>query len=112
MTQSQRSIKYDYRDDLMIQKNLKFFVLMIYLLFLDEDNPYQEVLFTGHERKLFTFDLALFLFVDYFAQNYVLAAFITYIVQKVNIFRTFYFFQYDTSVALFAKGDIFRHIQF
>ena len=91
MTQSQRSIKFDYHDDLMIQKHLKFFVLMICLLFLDEDNPYQEVLFTGHERKLFTFDLALFLFVDYFAQNYVLAAFITYIVQKVKIYTlTFY----------------------
>lgn len=59
--------------------------LLYFFLFEDEDNPYQEVLFSGNERKIFTFDLALFLVVDFFSQNYVLAAFITYVVQKVII---------------------------
>ena len=31
-----RFTKFDHHDDLMFQKNLKFFVLMIYFVFLDE----------------------------------------------------------------------------
>lgn len=57
--------------------------------YADDENSFQEALFSGRERKLFFYDLVVFLFVDYFAQNYILAAFITYIVVKFyNILRS------------------------
>jgi hypothetical protein len=53
---------------------------------IDDGPSFQNVIFAGKERSLFIFDLVLFMFVDYFAQNYVLAAFIFYIVSKVSEF--------------------------
>lgn len=50
----------------------------------DQDKSFEKAIFCGKERSLFIFDLVLFLFVDYFSQNYVLAALITYFVVKVN----------------------------
>jgi meckelin len=55
----------------------------------DDGYPFAEALFAGHERSLFIFELSVFLFIDFFAQNYVLAAFITYIAHKfINILRS------------------------
>lgn len=51
--------------------------------YADEDKSFESVLFCGQERKLFVFDLLTFLFVDFFAKNYVLSAFVVYIVVKV-----------------------------
>ena len=65
-------------------KNIfNYFGNLIQIFWIDEDNTFKNAIFAGHERKLFIFDLALFLFIDYFAKNYVLAAFICYIVQQV-----------------------------
>ncbi|RNA07664.1 meckelin isoform X1 [Brachionus plicatilis] len=51
--------------------------------FADENRTFETVLFCGQEQKLFIFDLMTFLFVDYFAKNYVLAAFCVFLVIKV-----------------------------
>ena len=61
----------------------KWYIYIVFLL-LDDDNSFKNVIFSGQERKLFIFDMLLFLVVDYFAQNYVLAGFIVYIIYKVN----------------------------
>jgi len=42
-------------------------------------------MFAGHENSLFIWNMSVFLFVDYFAFNYVLAAVITYIMNMVRI---------------------------
>ncbi|CAF0714886.1 unnamed protein product [Brachionus calyciflorus] len=51
--------------------------------YADENKGFERALFSGQERKLFVFDLITFLFVDYFAKNYVLAAFCVFIVVKI-----------------------------
>jgi len=43
-------------------------------------------MFTGHEHSLFMWNMITFLFIDYFAHNYVLAAVVTYL---LNLVRTF-----------------------
>ncbi|CAF3900474.1 unnamed protein product [Rotaria sordida] len=48
-------------------------------LFIDGEKNFTRSLFTGHENSLFIWNAATFLFIDYFAFNYVLAAIITYI---------------------------------
>jgi meckelin len=56
------------------------------IFYADEDNSFQKALFYGQEKRLFTFDLALFLVIDFFAKNYILAAFVVYIIIKVSVF--------------------------
>jgi hypothetical protein len=41
-------------------------------------------MFAGHENSLFIWNMATFLFIDYLAFNYVLAAVITYILNLVR----------------------------
>ncbi len=54
---------------------------------LDDETSFTDAIFFGCERKLFTFELSVFLFVDYFAEDFALATFIlliTYYVSSAN----------------------------
>jgi len=51
-------------------------------ILIDEEACFTEALFYGCERQFFTFELICFLFIDYFAKSYLLAAFIMYAVNK------------------------------
>jgi hypothetical protein len=52
---------------------------------IDIDRNFTKTLFSGYENSLFIWNTATFLFVDYFAFNYVLAAIITYLLNLVRI---------------------------
>lgn len=55
----------------------------------DDEKSFEEALFCGKETTFFIFDMLVFLIVDYFAFNYILAAVITYIVKIVIFFYSF-----------------------
>jgi len=61
---------------------------MYYELFqqIDDISCYTNAIFFGKEKSLFVFDVLLFLFIDYFTQNYILAAFVVYIVTNVRVY--------------------------
>ena len=64
----------------MIKKIFKLFNLIF-----EADGPiFEKAIFAGRERTLFIFDAILFLFVDYYSNNFVLASFVVYVVSKVN----------------------------
>ena len=50
-------------------------------------SSFVQTIFYGKEVTLFIFDLLVFLFVDFFAQNYILAGFVLYVVSKVRLPR-------------------------
>ena len=52
---------------------------------LDPGNSFTETLFYGHEWSLFSLEVLLFTVVDLAAQNYVLAAVITFAVTQVRV---------------------------
>ncbi len=52
--------------------------------YADEDKSFERTIFCGQERRLFAFDLLLFLIIDLLTYNYVLAALITFLVMKVT----------------------------
>ncbi|CAF0826220.1 unnamed protein product [Adineta steineri] len=52
---------------------------------VDEDKNFSNVMFSGHENSLLIWNMATFLFIDYFAFNYVLAAIITYILNFIAV---------------------------
>lgn len=52
---------------------------------VDNQKGFTNALFSGHENSLFIWNMATFLFVDYFAFNYVLAAIITYLLNLVRV---------------------------
>ena len=58
----------------------------------DDGNSFKRVLMCGKERAFFLFDLITFMFFDFFVQNYVLAALITFIFIKVRYSRKILFF--------------------
>ncbi len=62
-------------------KNRKF----CFRIFKDNEKNFTRAMFAGHENSLFIWNMATFLFIDYFAFNYVLAAVITYILNLVRI---------------------------
>ncbi|CAF1576458.1 unnamed protein product, partial [Adineta ricciae] len=51
--------------------------------FIDVDRNFTKILFCGYENSLFIWNTATFLFIDYFASNYVLAAIITYLLNLI-----------------------------
>eukprot|EP00042_Codosiga_hollandica_P036955 m.287014 g.287014 ORF g.287014 m.287014 type:complete len:974 (+) comp55006_c0_seq2:130-3051(+) len=53
------------------------------VFYRDSGHSFDQILFYGHEMKLFLLDLLLFAFTDYYSTNVVLAAVITYLVDKV-----------------------------
>ncbi|CAF4828802.1 unnamed protein product [Rotaria sp. Silwood1] len=53
--------------------------------FIDDEKNFTAALFTGHENSLFVWNMATFLFIDYFAFNYVLAAIITYLLNLIAV---------------------------
>jgi len=57
------------------------------LIFFVQDNErnFTRAMFAGHENSLFIWNMATFLFIDYFAFNYVLAAVITYLINLVRM---------------------------
>ncbi|RNA28965.1 meckelin-like [Brachionus plicatilis] len=50
----------------------------------DDMNCFTETVYFGKEKTLFIFEFLLFLLLDYFSQNFVLASLIVYIVSKVT----------------------------
>lgn len=50
----------------------------------DPDRNFMKTLFCGYENSLFIWNMATFLFIDYFASNYVLAAILTYLLNEVR----------------------------
>ena len=54
-------------------------------LFEDNDRNFTQTLFSGYENSLFIWNTATFLFIDYFATNYILAAIITYLLHQVRL---------------------------
>lgn len=59
---------------------------LIILIALDDEKSFEKAIFCGNERKLFMFDMLVFVFIDYFAFNYLLAAVVTYIIRIVGHF--------------------------
>jgi hypothetical protein len=52
---------------------------------LDKDNTYVNIFFAGYEISFVTWNMLTFLFIDYFALNYVLAGVITYLLNLVRV---------------------------
>ena len=52
--------------------------------FLGAGNCYDAVLLYGHEFSLTIFDMMVFLFVDLFAEDYLLAGIVTFVVGEVR----------------------------
>jgi hypothetical protein len=65
-------------------KNIKTEIISS-CLFQDTDRNFTKVLFSGYENSLFIWNTATFVFIDYFATNYVLAAIITYLLNQVRM---------------------------
>lgn len=63
------------------------FNLTLYLIrgFADEGHSFSSVLYYGSEATLLVFDLLFFCVVDLACQNFVLASFLTYLQQEVNL---------------------------
>ncbi|CAF3346369.1 unnamed protein product [Rotaria socialis] len=55
------------------------------LFFVDNDRNLIRAIFAGHENSLFIWNMATFIFIDYFAFNYVLAGIVTYILNFIAI---------------------------
>ncbi|CAF3358734.1 unnamed protein product [Rotaria socialis] len=53
------------------------------IFYVDADRNFAKTLFAGYENSLFMWNMAIFLFVDYFAFNYILAAVITYLLNSI-----------------------------
>lgn len=65
--------------------NMEFKLPLEHCYFYKDDlTCFTDALFYGKERSLFIFETLLFLFVDYFAQSFVLAAIIVYLVSTVR----------------------------
>ncbi len=58
---------------------------VFFFLVKDKEKSFTNALFCGHENSLFIWNMSVFLFIDYFAFNYVLAAVITYLLNAVRI---------------------------
>ncbi len=56
-----------------------------YFSFIDNEKTFTKLLFYGEERSLFMWNMITFLFIDFLATNYVLAAVITYLLNLVRI---------------------------
>lgn len=54
------------------------------LFFIDSEKTFTEILLYGQESSLFIWNLITFLFVDYMAMNYVLAAVVTFLLNLVG----------------------------
>ncbi len=52
---------------------------------IDNEKTFTEILFYGEESSLFIWNMSTFLFVDFLASNYILAAIITYLLNSVSI---------------------------
>ncbi|UJR38008.1 hypothetical protein I4U23_030690 [Adineta vaga] len=55
------------------------------IFFVDPEKNFRRAMFAGHENSLFVWNMATFLFIDYFAFNYVLAAVITYVLNLIAV---------------------------
>ncbi|CAF1194078.1 unnamed protein product [Rotaria sordida] len=53
------------------------------IFYIDPDRNFTKAIFAGYENSLFIWNMATFLFIDYFAFNYVLAAIITYLLNLI-----------------------------
>jgi meckelin len=58
---------------------------ILFFVISDSGHSFDAVLLYGHEFSLIIFDIMVFSFVDLFAQDFLLAAIVTYFVGKVNI---------------------------
>jgi hypothetical protein len=55
------------------------------MFFVDEGHSFSSVLYYGNEATLLIFDLLFFCVVDLACQDFVLASFLTYLQQEVNL---------------------------
>ncbi|CAF0975904.1 unnamed protein product [Adineta ricciae] len=55
------------------------------IFFVDPEKSFRQAMFAGHENSLLMWNMAIFLFIDYFAFNYVLAGIITYILNLIAV---------------------------
>lgn len=55
------------------------------MVFVDEGHSFSSVLYYGNEATLLIFDLLFFCVVDLACQDFVLASFLTYLQQEVNL---------------------------
>ncbi|CAF4483081.1 unnamed protein product, partial [Rotaria sp. Silwood2] len=55
------------------------------IFYIDPDRNFAKTIFAGYENSLFIWNMATFLFIDYFAFNYVLAAIITYLLNLIAV---------------------------
>uniref|UniRef100_A0A4W3IL95 Meckelin n=1 Tax=Callorhinchus milii TaxID=7868 RepID=A0A4W3IL95_CALMI len=82
-----KDMDYTVRDKLFLERILDFEFQQSEdrsFFYNDERNLFSNAIYYGHELVLLLFDALLFSVVDLGTQNYVLAAIITYIVQKVG----------------------------
>ncbi|UJR08253.1 hypothetical protein I4U23_012526 [Adineta vaga] len=52
---------------------------------IDADRNFSKTIFAGYENSFFIWNTATFLFIDYFASNYVLAAIVTYLLNLIAV---------------------------
>ncbi len=69
----------------MLVRKLSFENENYYFSFIDNEKTFTKLLFYGEERSLFIWNMITFLFIDFLATNYVLAAAITYLLNLVRI---------------------------
>jgi meckelin len=58
--------------------------LILTFIFSDSGHSFDAILFYGHEFSLIIFDIMVFSFVDLFAEDFLLAAIVTFFVGKVT----------------------------
>jgi hypothetical protein len=69
----------------LLVRKLSFENENYYFSFIDNEKTFTKLLFYGEERSLFIWNMITFLFIDFLATNYVLAAAITYLLNLVRI---------------------------
>ncbi|CAF1664968.1 unnamed protein product, partial [Didymodactylos carnosus] len=80
------NLDYTIRERLLMERLLNYEFQSQYgdnLFYSDNDRNFERSIFAGKESSLFIWNMSIFLMVDYFAFNYVLAAIITYFLNKV-----------------------------
>ena len=90
MFQALRDIDYEVREKLFLEKvlDVEFQDATITekaVFYSDSGHSFDAVLLYGHEFALTMFDMMVFLFVDLFAEDFLLAGIITFVVGEVII---------------------------
>ncbi|CAF1102428.1 unnamed protein product, partial [Didymodactylos carnosus] len=81
------NLDYNVRERLLMEKivNFEFRPYADTVFYTDPDRNFTRTLFYAQEQALFIWNMATFCVVDYIATNYVLAAIVTYILNKIAV---------------------------